>query len=300
MATGNYGLVRDADVSVNDMEIFYVYSPDRATKVTEVKSLNPTQVIEKLDNPNNTGEILGGLYTLILPTTIFNRVGFYDIIIRPKRIKVRITDCGVLSSKPDIKGIIFNLNDISSDDVFRFENGNLVGYRVEYLNPNTNVAEKKIQNLFRIVTSNNKVEPVSENLTNTTQKAVRYRLNDNSSLVFCTLTPSSAPSVKPNAIPFIGQPNQEVYVIPTFFDPMFVSIQIAEHDIETLAIGLFGNQSKGVLDGVRTYYNENGEIYKQFDEYTIQTETGEEKLYEVKEERTNIDFTKDLNIIKNS
>jgi hypothetical protein len=188
---------------------------------------------------------------------------------------------------------------VSSEDVSKFENGGLIGYRIEYIATNPTTDEKKVQNLFRIITSNNKVEPVSENLNNTTQKGVKYRLNDNSSLVFCTVTPSSAPSVKPNAVPFIGLPNQEVFIIPTFFDPVHLEIELVEHDFDTLAIGLYGNQSKSVADGVRTYYNDDNEIYKQFTEYVIKDDVTEEKLYEVKQEKDNIDFSKDFNTISN-
>ncbi len=299
MATGVFGTKRSADFRVQDCEIFYMYSTDRATNTTEVLSLNPAQVLEKIDDPTDSGLILGGLYNLILPTSIFNKKGFYNIVIRPKRLRVRIADCGVLASKPDIRGVLFDLSSIPAEDVSKFENSNLIGYRIEYVTTNTSADEKKIQNLFRIITSNNKVEPISETLNNTNQKSVKYRLNDNSTLVFCTVTPSSAPSVRPNAVPFIGLPNQEVFLIPTIFDPIHLEIELVEHDFDTLAIGLFGNQTKAVADGTRTYYNENNQIYKQFTEYVIKDEVGTEKLYEVKEEKETIDFSKDFNNISN-
>ena len=299
MATGVFGTKRSADFRVQDCEIFYMYSTDRATNTTEVISLNPTQVLEKLDDPTDAGLILGGLYNLILPTSIFNKKGFYNIVIRPKRLRTRITDCGVLASKPDIRGVLFDLSTIPAEDVSKFENGSLIGYRIEYVTTNTTAEEKKIQNLFRVITSNNKVEPVSESLNNTNQKAVKYRLNDNSTLVFCTVTPSSAPSVRPNGVPFIGLPNQEVFLIPTIFDPIHLEIELVEHDFDTLAIGLFGNQTKAVADGTRTYYNENNQIYKQFTEYVIKDDVSAEKLYEVKEEKETIDFSKDFNNISN-
>jgi len=299
MATGVFGTKRSADFKVQDCEIYYTYNADRGTASSEVLQLNPLQVLQKIDDPNDAGTILGGLYNLILPTAVFNKKGFYNIYIRPRRMKVRISDCGVLASKADIRGVLFDLTSISNEDVSKFENNGLIGYRIEYISSNPTADEKKIQNLFRIITSNNKVEPVSENLNNTTQKGVKYRLNDNSSLVFCTVTPSSAPSVKPNAVPFIGTPNQEVYLIPTFFDEVNIELELTEHDFDTLAIGLFGNQTKSVADGVRTYYDENNEIYKQFSEYVIKDDVGEEKLYEVKEEKETIDFSKDFNNISN-
>lgn len=297
MATGTYGLKRVADVTANDVEIFYTFQANREDNITEVNTLNAEQTLLKLDHPDNVGRILGGLYTLRLPTTIFNTRGIYNILIRPKEIPIRILDCGVLASKPDIKGIIFDLSELNPADLATFQNGGLIGYRVEYLNTSPNVQEKKLQNLYRIITSNFKVEPISENLTNTTQKGLRYRINDNSSLVFCTLTPSSAPSATPNAIPFIGVPNQNVILTNTFFDPLMVTVELVEHDFDTLAIGIYGDQSLAVKDGIRTMYNEDGDIYKQFNEYVIKDETTEEKLFEVREERDTIDFSKNLDNI---
>lgn len=300
MATGVFGTKRGADFNPADCEIYYTYQIDRSTDSLEVLTLNSSQTLQKIDDPNEAGLILGGMYNLVLPTAVFNKKGIYNIYIQPKRLRVRISDCGVLASKPDIRGILFDTSTVSPDDASKFENGGLTGFRVEYISTTPSTNEKKIQNLFRIITSNNRVEPISENLNNTSQKSVKYRLNDNSSLVFCTVTPSSAPGVKPNAVPFIGLPNQEVFLIPTYFDPVHIEVELTEHDFDTIAIGLFGNQSKSVADGVRTYYDENGEIYKQYTEYVVKDDISEEKLFEVKEEKTNIDFSKDFNNISNT
>jgi len=72
---------------------------------------------------------------------------------------------------------------------------------------------------------------------------------------------------------------------------------LVEHDIDTLAIGIFGNQAKNIQNGTRTYYNNDNEIYKQFNEYVIKDDFTNENLYEVKENRTDIDFTQEFNII---
>jgi hypothetical protein len=298
MSTGNYGTIRPADVSVNDMEIYYHYSPSRSTtgNVNLIKISNPNEIIKKVDDPSNPGQIFGGMYTLTLPTTIFNLKGIYSIIIRPKQISTNIIDCGILSAFPDIKGVIFDASTISAEDINKFENQGLVGYRIEYLSTDPTANEKKIQNLFRIVTSNNKCEPVSENLTNTTQKSIKYRFNDNSTLIFCTVTPSSSPNVKPNAQPFIGVPGQKVIITNTYFNPIMVEIEMVENDFDTLANGLFGNQTRSNSDGIYTIYNTNDEIYKQYDLYEIKDDYGK-PLFEVREERDNIDFTKDFNQI---
>lgn len=295
MATGVYGTVRPSDVSPDDMEIFYHYSPSRAStgNVNLIKINNPNDIIKKVDDPTNPGQIFGGMYTLTLPTTIFNLKGFYNIVIRPKQIKTKIIDCGILSAYPDIKGLVFDSSTITSEDLNKFQNGGLVGYRIEYLTTDPVATEKKVQNLFRIITSNNKCEPVTENLTNTTQKSIKYIFNNNSNLVFCTVTPSSAPNVKPNAQPFIGLPNQNVILTNTFFNPIMLEIEMGEYDFDTLALGLFGNQSKSEDDGIYTIYNEDNQIYKQYDLYEIKDEF-DKTLYEVRQERTDIDFTKDF------
>jgi len=210
MATGTVGIVRPSDVSPEDVEIFYHFTPSR-------------------DKIGNTSLI---------------------------------------------------------------ENNNLVGYRIEYLNTNTSAPDAKINNLFRIVTSNNRAEPVNQNLTNSNQKAIRYRFNDNSTLVFCTLSPSSASNVKPNAFPFIGQPNQQVIITNTFFNPIMIEIEMVEYDIESLAFGLFGNQTKSLEDGIYTIYNFSNDIYKQYTLYEIKDVFNGNPLFEVREQRTNIDFTK--------
>jgi hypothetical protein len=75
-----------------------------------------------------------------------------------------------------------------------------------------------------------------------------------------------------------------------------VEIEMVENDFDTLANGLFGNQSKSDADGIYTIYNKNNEIYKQYDLFEIKDDFGQ-PLYEIREERTNIDFTKDFNQI---
>lgn len=298
MATGNFGNIRPSDAAIEDMEAFYTYSPDRITLPSAPLRLNVTEVLEQINHPEDTNRIMGGLYTLKLPSTIFSEKGIYTISIRPKEIKLRILDCGILSAKPDIKGLIFDLQNISPADVSKFENNGLIGYRIEYLNPNSNVSEKKIRNLFRIITSNFKVEPITDNLNNTTQKSIKYRINENSTLVFCTVSPSTAYSLKPNSFPFIGNPNQEVILTNTFFNPTTLEIELVEHDFDTLAIGIFGNQAKDLKTGVHTYYNPDNEIYKQFNEYVIKDNFTNEDLFEVKENKEDIDFTQEFDRIK--
>jgi hypothetical protein len=304
MANGTYGIVRPADITPDDVEIFYHFSPSRDSigNVT-LQKLDPNEVLIKIDNPNKVQsqvsgfEVFGGMYTLKLPTKTFGTKGFYTIIIKPIEIRTRIVDVGVLSAYPDTKGIIFDISSVPTAFTNRFENNGLVGYRIEYLNTNTATADAKINNFYRVITSNNRSEPVNQNLTNTNQKAIRYRFNDNSTLTFCTVTPSSSSNINANVFPFIGQPNQQVIITNTFFNPLMIEVEMVEHDIETLAFAMFGNQTKSLDDGVYTIYNFNNDIYKQYNLYEIKDVYTGTPLFEVRESLKFVDFTKTFNTV---
>jgi hypothetical protein len=299
MATGNYGTIRPADVSIDDVEIFYSYTPNRESLTTvELQSLDPAEVLIPANNPNNVNEIFGGLYTLKLPTSVFGSKGFYSIIIRPKQIRTTIQDCGLLIDNQDVTGIVFDINQIPLELQNRFENGNLVGYRVEYIKEQTGTGQDKIQNLFRIITSNNRALPVSQNQGNSNASQA-YTFNDNSTSVFCTVSPSSAPSIKPNAIPFIGNPLQDVIITNTFFNPVMLEIEMVEFDEETLAYALFSNQTKSLEDGIYTIYNFGNQIYRQYNLYEVKDQFTGKPLYEVREQKFTIDPTKDFDDITN-
>jgi hypothetical protein len=299
MATGNYGTIRPADVSVEDVEILYSYTPNRELITSvELLSLDPAEVLIPVTTPNNTNEILGGLYTLKLPTSVFGSKGFYSIIIRPKEIRTTIQDCGVLIDNQDVKGLAFDINQIPTELQNRFENGNLVGYRIEYLKELTGTGQDKIQNLFRIITSNNRALPITQNQGNDNASQA-YTFNDNSTTVFCTLTPSSAPSIKPNAVPFIGNPLQGVIITNTFFNPVMLEIEMVEYDDESLAYALYSNQTKSLDDGIYTIYNFGNQIYKQYNLFEVKDQFTGKPLYEVREQKFTIDPTKDFDDITN-
>jgi hypothetical protein len=297
MATGSYGTIRPADVSPEDVEIILNFTPSRDnTDNFTLTTLNAQDVLKPYFNNGNTGgnadvEILGGLYNLKLPADQFNALGIYNIYLRPAQIRTTINDCGVLSAIPNVKGLIFNLEQVPSQYRNKFVAQGLVGFRIEYLNPDGS----KIPNFFRIITSSFYCEPVTENQTNSSQKSIRYRYVDGATnLLFCTVSPSSSPTNKPNATPFIGQPNQNVVISNTYFNPITIEVEIVEHDISTLAIALYGNQTKSMDDGIYTIYDSNNNIYKQYNLYEVRDEFNE-LLYEVRQDRgTNIDYSKNF------
>jgi len=297
MATGTYGTIRPSDVSPEDVDIIMLYTPSRdETDNFVLTKLNSVSLLKPYFNNAQTGgntdvEVLGGLYNLKLPSDQFNKLGIYTLYLRPTEIRTTILDCGVLSALPNVRGLVIDLNAVPTEFRNRFINQGLIGYRIEYLNDNGT----KIPNFFRIITSCFYCEPVVQNLTNTTAKAVRYRYTDNNTnLIFCTLTPSTAPTNKPNAIPYIGQPNQNVVITNTFFNPITIDIEIADQDFSTLAIALYGNQTKSMDDGIYTIYDSSNNIYKQYNLYEIRDQFNN-LLYEVRQDRgNNIDFSKNF------
>ena len=69
---------------------------------------------------------------------------------------------------------------------------------------------------------------------------------------------------------------------------------MAEHDIDTLAIALYGNQTKSIEDGVYTMYDTNNNIYKQYNLFEVR-DNFNELLYEVRQEKTTgFDFSKNF------
>jgi hypothetical protein len=300
MATGSYGTIRPADVSPEDVEIIMNYTPSRdQTSNFVLTKLNASSILKPYYNNNTTGvnnniELLGGLYNLTLPADQFNRVGIYTLYIRPAQIRTTITDCGVLSALPNVKGLVIDLNNVPSQYRNKFTNQGLVGFRIEYLNADGT----KIPNFFRIITSSFFCEPVFQNLTNTSQKAIRYRYVDGTTnLIFCTVSPASSPTNKPNATPYIGQPAQSIIITNTFFNPISMDIEIAEHDFSTIALALYGNQTKSMDDGIYTIYDTANNIYKQYNLYEIRDEFNN-LLYEVREDRgNNIDYSKNFTSI---
>jgi hypothetical protein len=297
MSTGSYGTIRSADISPEDAEIILNYTPSRdETNNFVLTKLDANTILKPYFNNDETGgtpnvELLGGLYNLTLPAEQFNKIGIYTLYIRPAQIRTTILDCGVLSSLPNVKGIVIDLNAVPSTYRNKFVNQGLIGFRVEYLNSDGT----KVPNFFRLITSSFFCEPVVQNLTNSSQKAIRYRYTDsNTNLLFCTLSPSSAPTNKPNATPYIGQPNQNIIITNTFFNPITLDIEMVEHDFSTLAIALYGNQTKSIDDGVYTLYDTNNNIYKQYNLYEIRDQFNS-LLYEVRQDRgDNIDFSKNF------
>jgi len=287
MAVGSYGIIRPSDVSPEDVEIYFHYVADRnSTSTVTLKRLSSAEVLtpvyHNIDTTDDISapnvEILGGLYNLKLTADDF----------------AAITDCGILASLPSVRGLVIDLSNVPAADRNKFTPQGLVGYRIEYINSSDN---KKIPNFYRIVTSSFYCTPIVSNLTSTSQKAIRYQYSEQATnLMFLTVTPSSAPTNKPNTVPFIGVPSQKIILTNTYLNPTTIEIEMVEHDASTLAHALYGNQSKAVSQGIYTIYDNNNNIYRQYNLYEVKDEFNE-TLFEIREERNDIDETLNFDTI---
>jgi hypothetical protein len=300
MAVGSYGIVRPADVSPADVEILYHYVSGRtANVIPTLTKLDSTAILTPVFHNETTGgvanrEILGGLYNLKLQAGQFSELGIYTLHLRPKQVRTSIMDCGVLASLPSVRGLVIDIGNVPVDDQGKFTPQGLVGYRIEYINNNNN---QKVPNFYRLVTSSFYCVPTTANLSNSTDKAIRYQYTDSqSNFIFLTVTPSSSPSSRPNVVPFIGEPGQTIILTNTFFNPTTVEIEMVEHDASTLAHALYGDQTKAIAPGIYTIYDKDKNIYKQYNLYEIKDQFNE-TLYEVREERTSVDETLNLDNI---
>lgn len=306
-----YGNVKSAVIDPEkDVEIFYHYRPTLNSedinyrnfkKIEDITSVFTTVNIDE-DATNANGNpfpdsILPGMYNLSLPVNIFGKKGFYTIFIRPKEIYCTIKDVGALGAYPDISGIILDMNDIDSDRSL-FGSDNLVGYRVEYLQYENSGVRR--QDYYRLITSNNFAEPISQNLTSSNTNSNAYRFNESGSLTFITLTPSTSPRFRASSKPYIGTPNQQIIITNTKFDPICLRIEICENDFDTIQTSIDGNQIRSLDNGILTTYNEDYEIFKQWEFFTLKDNYNKNAKYEVKVQRkNNIDNTVDAATVMN-
>ena len=304
MANNTYGVVRPSLITNidSDVEIWYNYRPTRNSDDENNGKFNKLEIASEMlsnsiiNNNNISDNRLPGMYDLKLPVSIFGKIGIYTIYIKPKEYEFVIKDIGALSAYPDVKGIVIDTNSVI--DKSMFENDNLVGYRVEYYDYIDNSLKR--QDYYRLITSNNFCEPVSQNLTSANTNSNGYRFNNSGSLCFITVTPTTSPNYKPNANPYIGAPSQKIILTNTKFDPIMLEVEMCEHDIETLSIMAEGEQIRNLENGRLTTYNFEGEIYKQYEFSTIKNNYNKSNVIEAKINKSdNIDFSINLDEVKN-
>ena len=259
---GTYGTKKPAFITSKDVEIFYFYRPTRSTDSLDFangfKKLDSTLLSTTNYEDNGVSLTLPGMYNLKLPVSEFGMPGIYTVYIKPREITATISDISVLAAAPGTRGIVLNTANITTDDTTIFNNGGLVGYRIDYYDGSGNQLD-----MYRIITSNNRCEPVSQNFNDVNSSGVKYRFNNSSNLIFCTVTPSAALSFKPNEIPAIGMNGQTVKLVNTKFNPVSLELEIVNHDVEDVVTMLEGDQIRNLDNALITTFNKDGEIYHQ-------------------------------------
>lgn len=278
---GTYGTIKPAVINIEqDVQILYNYKPDRGHDTTKTfEELSASNLLNTYESTNGTIPI-SGLYNLKLPLSIFNKKGIYTIYIKPKEMQKTIYAIGQLRDFPDVRGVIFKASDFN-DTQLSSSNG-LVGYRIDYGTDGNGYS--------RIITSSNRCSLVPSN------GIAKFILNSESNgvgggdLIFCTVTPSTANSFSPNAMPSIGSNSESVKVVNTKFSPLMFEIEMVDHDAETISYMLEGDQVRNLENGTFTVFNHDKEIYRQYETYTVKTQLGR-PMFDVKTNKDVIDST---------
>lgn len=299
-ATGSYGLQIPVYLSNNEInslvDISFCYHENRSfdslNKANFKKLDSSILTVSQRDVDDNVDRVVEGMYNLQLPLSEFNKKGFYTVYIKPKEIQAIIADVGNLTAFPEVMGLVLDTEQIKDETIKTKarKNNELVGYRIIYLDESGNR-----QNYYRIITSNNKTEPVVSAPTSSSDKSYTYRYEDSSSLTFITVSPSSAPSFKSNALPYIGKPTQRILLVNTLFEPIQLDLELTTHDADTISYMLESSQLRDLDNGLVTTYNENDNIYMQHEHYTLKDSYTGKPIFEVKRNKgNNIDFSQTL------
>ena len=276
--SGIYGTVKPAVIDIEtDVDIFYSYRPNRgsdgASNITFTKVSDTKTWLSETYMNNNTTTI-EGLYNLKLPLDIFGFKGIYTIYIKPKEYELEIKAIGTLQDFPDVRGVVFSSKQEDNFPTHLASTNSLNGYRIRYASGDN-----------CIVTSSNPCKKVTGSNNN-----VFSFYASNSTLIFCTLTPSSANGFQPSNFPYIGEEGKMVIISNTKFNPIMFEIEMVDHDFETISYMLEGTQVRNLENGTFTTYNNENAIYNQFEAYTVKTRLGS-PLYDIKRKKDVIDVS---------
>jgi len=287
MAVGLYGVNKLADVTIDDVDILYAYSPSRE----EIGDVQLRPLFNAITNAD-LRKLIGadGMYKLRLPANVFNKLGYYSILIKPKTFQTTILDCSYVVTN-DNNQLNISKKGIVIPSLQFSRNNSLVGYQIEYFDTNG----VKINNLTRIITSS---DLVSINVNNNTvnQGATTYVLDPAGSIIFLTLTPDQGSLISNNVKVDLGVKNQKILISNTFFDPFYVEIEMVDQTIKTLSYALYGNSSRDLQTGILTYFNDQNLIYKQYNLFTRKS-AFEYGNIDVREQRSITNFNQEFSQI---
>ncbi len=290
MATGLYGTKTLASVDFNDVDILYAFTPSHEV----VGDLQFKPLFGSITE-SEFRKMIGadGSYKLRLPATIFNKLGFYTVIIKPKTFQTQIIDCSIVVTNTDTeiqmskKGII--IPKLNFQDT-----GSLIGYRLEYIDENG----IKIKNFHRIVTSSDLVN-VSVNSSSSNSSSTSYVLDQNGTSLFLTVTPDENTLISNAQQPSLGSAGQSILISNTFFDPVMIEVEMVDQNLKTLGRVLTGNSIRDNLTGRLSYFDEQGNLWRQYSLLTKKNQFGTGEI-DIKREVRNIDFNQTFDDVQNS
>jgi len=287
MSIGIFGTKKLSDVSADDVDILYSFSPSRE-QIGDVVFQPLFPSITDADLKKMLGA--DGVYKLRLPADKFNQLGFYSILIKPKTIESVIQDCSYVVSS-DANDIKISKKGIVIPSAQFQKAGSIVGYQIEYFDNN----DVKVKNLHRIVTSSELVS-ISTNNNTINQGATAYVLDPGGTNLFLTLTPDESSLISNNGAVDIGQKGQKILISNTFFDPISIEVEMTDMTIKTLGYGIFGNSTRDLETSILSYFDDQNRIYRQYNLYTTKKQFSDGNI-DIRERRSIINLNQDFNSV---
>ncbi len=286
MAVGIYGTKKMADVDYNDLDILYAYSPDRET----VTNNQLTPLFSNISNSDFT-KMFGadGAYRLKLPAAVFNKLGFYVVLIKPKTFETNIIDCSFIVTETN-ENVQISRKGIVIPKLQFQGTGSLIGYQIEYFDDNG----IKIKNFHKIVTGSDPVSPSQNSSMPSQNSTTSYTLNDNGASLFLTLTPDEVSLISNSAKADLGKSRQKILISNTFFDPIMIEVELVDQTVKTLSYGIFGNSTRDMETGLFSIFDEDGNLYKQYNLLT-RKKTFSNGNIDYKQQRTIINYNQNFN-----
>jgi hypothetical protein len=287
MSVGIYGTKKLADVTAGDADILYAFSPTRE----QMGEVNFKPLYNSISD-SDLLKMLGadGMYKLRLPANIFNQLGYYSILIKPKTFQLAIKDCSYVVTQ-NTAGVQLSKKGIVIPAAQFRKTNSLVGWSVEYIDNNG----VKIKNFNKIITSSDLVSPTtSNNIVN--NGATSYVLDNTGSSLFLTLSPDEGSLVSGQNSGEIGSKSQEILLTNTYFDPVHLEVEMVEHDIKTLSYAFYGNTTRDNETGILSYYDETNRIYKQYNLFTRKKQFSQGSI-DIRQIRTNINNNQDFDSV---
>ena len=150
MSLGIFGSKKLANITKDDADVLFCYSP--SNEVTGNLVLKPLY-----NNMTNADfqKMLGadGVYRMRLPASVFNQLGYYTVLIKPKSFELQIQNCGYIVSTT-VGQTNISQQGIVIPNVQINGGSSLVGYQIEYFDNSGN----KIRNLFSRIDKISQIE----------------------------------------------------------------------------------------------------------------------------------------------